>query len=145
MTTNHPEALDPALIRPGRVDYKVEFTLATRDQMYGMYLRMYEVDQHSEKTAKISENDALEASKGLAERAGIAFDVDTFRRGTSFIEHKALQEMAVLFTDRLPERLFSPAEIQGYLLERKGDPVGALREIEAWGRKTNHSTCQVSA
>ena len=29
MTTNKPEALDPALIRSGRIDYKIEFTFAT--------------------------------------------------------------------------------------------------------------------
>lgn len=32
MTTNHPKKLDPALIRPGRVDLQIEFTLATRGQ-----------------------------------------------------------------------------------------------------------------
>lgn len=31
LTTNHPERLDPALVRPGRVDYKLEFDLATAD------------------------------------------------------------------------------------------------------------------
>ena len=31
LTTNHPERLDPALVRPGRVDYKLEFGHATDD------------------------------------------------------------------------------------------------------------------
>ena len=29
MTTNKPEKLDPALIRSGRIDFKIEFTFAT--------------------------------------------------------------------------------------------------------------------
>ena len=33
MTTNHPERLDEALIRPGRVDVRVPFTLCTTDQV----------------------------------------------------------------------------------------------------------------
>lgn len=42
MTTNHPEKLDPALIRPGRVDYKVLIDNATPDQIRQMFLRFYE-------------------------------------------------------------------------------------------------------
>jgi mitochondrial chaperone BCS1 len=32
LTTNHIEKLDPALIRPGRVDFKLEFKWATKEQ-----------------------------------------------------------------------------------------------------------------
>lgn len=41
MTTNHPEKLDPALLRPGRVDVKEYLGHATRYQMEQMYLRFY--------------------------------------------------------------------------------------------------------
>jgi chaperone BCS1 len=40
MTTNYPEQLDPALIRPGRVDLQIRFTLATRDQICDIFKRM---------------------------------------------------------------------------------------------------------
>lgn len=39
MTTNHPERLDPALIRSGRVDRKVELGLADAEQMRRIFLR----------------------------------------------------------------------------------------------------------
>lgn len=42
MTTNHPEKLDPALLRPGRVDYKVLVNNATRYQVEKMFNRFYE-------------------------------------------------------------------------------------------------------
>ena len=41
LTTNHPERLDPALIRPGRVDRKVELGHATPDQARRLFLWFY--------------------------------------------------------------------------------------------------------
>ncbi|KAF2174661.1 P-loop containing nucleoside triphosphate hydrolase protein [Zopfia rhizophila CBS 207.26] len=41
MTTNFPEQLDPALIRPGRIDNQIAFTLAKKDQMREMFLQIY--------------------------------------------------------------------------------------------------------
>ncbi|KAH8652503.1 BCS1 N terminal-domain-containing protein [Xylariales sp. PMI_506] len=49
MTTNVPESLDEALIRPGRVDLQVGFTNATRAQAEELFVRMYEADtEHSQ-------------------------------------------------------------------------------------------------
>jgi mitochondrial chaperone BCS1 len=42
MTTNHPERLDPALIRPGRVDRKSELGYATPDQARRLFLWFYQ-------------------------------------------------------------------------------------------------------
>jgi chaperone BCS1 len=44
MTTNFPEKLDEALVRPGRVDMKVAFSLATREQICELFIRMYSSD-----------------------------------------------------------------------------------------------------
>ncbi|KAJ3137221.1 hypothetical protein HK101_003897, partial [Irineochytrium annulatum] len=41
MTTNHVDRLDPALIRPGRVDYKVLLDDASDHQARTMFLRFY--------------------------------------------------------------------------------------------------------
>ena len=42
MTTNHPERLDEALVRPGRVDMRVKFGLATHAQIYDIFVRMFQ-------------------------------------------------------------------------------------------------------
>lgn len=70
LTTNHREMLDPALIRPGRIDVDFKLDLASREQVATMLLRF-----HADKKMEI---DALVAE--------------------------------------LPERIFSPAQIQQALL-----------------------------
>jgi mitochondrial chaperone BCS1 len=41
LTTNHRDRLDPALIRPGRIDVAVELGLATADQARRLFLRFF--------------------------------------------------------------------------------------------------------
>ena len=41
MTTNHPEKLDPALIREGRIDKRLELSLAEGDQIQELFETMY--------------------------------------------------------------------------------------------------------
>ncbi|OLY83400.1 Mitochondrial chaperone BCS1 [Smittium mucronatum] len=46
MTTNHIERLDKALIRPGRVDYKVYLGNASKHQIIEMYIKFYPNDKN---------------------------------------------------------------------------------------------------
>ena len=41
ITTNHPDKLDPALIRPGRIDVQCKLNLCTRDQIYRLFMLYY--------------------------------------------------------------------------------------------------------
>ena len=47
MTINCLEKLDEALIRPGRIDIKVEFIMITRFQIFELFTRMYFFDNSS--------------------------------------------------------------------------------------------------
>ena len=44
ITTNYPERLDKALIRPGRIDMKVKFGLCTADNIVQMYQHYFEAE-----------------------------------------------------------------------------------------------------
>ncbi|KAI8138927.1 P-loop containing nucleoside triphosphate hydrolase protein [Fennellomyces sp. T-0311] len=47
MTSNHPEVLDPAIIRPGRMDIHLDLTFATHYQMRQMYRMVLDDDDPS--------------------------------------------------------------------------------------------------
>jgi hypothetical protein len=42
MTTNHPDRMDPALLRPGRVDLRLSLSYATQGQVQSVYNAYYE-------------------------------------------------------------------------------------------------------
>ncbi|KAL9038642.1 MAG: hypothetical protein Q9180_003012 [Flavoplaca navasiana] len=157
MTTNFPEKLDDALIRPGRIDMKIAFTKATRSQMTELFIRMYSPDAEipsasktvlSEKTAGL----ATESTKKLryrhapsgheliakAAQASIPTPPESPQHSaissdeTGSPEATELHDIAIAFGKKLPEETFTPAEIQGYLLTRKNEPERALKEVEVW-------------
>lgn len=139
MTTNFPEKLDDALIRPGRVDMKVAFTMATRSQMQELFVRMYSPDEPSPRTrsliASIAANTKLADSRPLSNKASSSSEAlptpPSTPRDTT-LSLNELQTIARDFADLLPDVTFSPAEVQGYLLTRKKEPRRALEEVEEW-------------
>jgi chaperone BCS1 len=138
MSTNYPEDLDAALIRPGRVDLQVQFTLATKDQIRDIFTRMYtNLDDENNEIPTIKPPQPIPDQK-----------VDKVRKSVHDLlmsmSHEPVQnvlspeevaQMAQQFADELPEHTFSPAEIQGYLLMKKTDPSGALKEAKRKGKK----------
>ncbi|KAI8945028.1 P-loop containing nucleoside triphosphate hydrolase protein [Xylaria longipes] len=140
MTTNVPESLDDALIRPGRVDLQVEFTYATKEQAKELFIRMYEGDQgrprHHTDAAKpgttpVPSDDNLNGSSPN----GQVLSPETssaVRSGELDISIDELPEIARQFGNKIPNGEFSPAEIQGYLLKRKKHPRRAVEEADKW-------------
>jgi len=154
MTTNKPESLDEALIRPGRVDLQVGFTNATPSQATELFHRMYEADGASpakrvdghlapptnpappvtvnggtysrSSSSTVSPTSSSFSDTPLPPEAAAEaekehqFDVEELRR------------IAAEFGALIPDGLFSPAEIQGFLLKRKKDPRRALKETSEW-------------
>ncbi len=131
MTTNTPECLDKALMRPGRVDMQVEFTKAAQLQIRELFQRMYEPPKSPAlgKPALIAGSyaegrSAVEPSEVLGTIAIEAYSVD--------MDAKHLPEIASQFAEHIPTEEFSPAEIQGFLLMRKKSPRKALQDVQAW-------------
>ncbi|MCJ1285440.1 hypothetical protein MMC26_004780 [Xylographa opegraphella] len=149
MTTNYPDKLDDALIRPGRVDMKVAFRMASRSQIRKLFVRMYSADT-IKPGSKLTNGYAHTAHNNLT---SIQPNVMARMRNSSIKapndivtppltprekvdSGSDLKDIAAKFADLLEEETFTPAEIQGFLLTRKKEPKRALEEVAEWRDKT---------
>ena len=55
MTTNKPEVLDEALIRPGRCDVKKQFNYCDHNQIKGLYYMFFDRDVPKEQIEQINQ------------------------------------------------------------------------------------------
>ncbi|KAJ7065640.1 hypothetical protein C8F01DRAFT_1366589 [Mycena amicta] len=115
-TTNHIEALDPALIRPGRMDLKIKYGLATAEQLEQMFDRFYPYNPE------------------LADDGGPAIGCyyDTASSSPTRLDEAALASLGVQFAAAVPAGRYSIAQLQGYLLSWKNDPQTALANVGGW-------------
>lgn len=138
MTTNKPEALDDALIRPGRVDFQVAFTNATKEQATELFVRMYEADSRPEKKKNTKSGHGDAANKGLSNghaqngHATAADSEGNDEHNDALLTLQQLKVIAMDFAAQIPGGHFSPAELQGFLLKRKKDPRKALDDVGLW-------------
>ncbi len=63
MTTNHPEKLDPALTRPGRVDLTLELPDATEYQATRLFNRFFPDSDHGEEFGKRATSQTVSMAK----------------------------------------------------------------------------------
>jgi len=90
MTTNRIEALDPALLRPGRIDYKLYLGKATDRQKVELYRRFF--PQASEFEAQ-SFVESSRSAQTMAEFQGLLLELEGGQRSwdLSRIEVPALR------------------------------------------------------
>jgi len=150
-TTNKYSSLDPALCRPGRMDVHVEFKLTSRHQAFqlfrGFYLPFDEVDDdESEKGSQDSGYGSVSAdlidldpSNEEPEHpepiAPVAPETLTRKSRLPVITRAEVHDLAHRFAQQLPEREFSMAGLQGYLMSYKTRPFEAVKDFGKWLEK----------
>ncbi len=76
LTTNHREKLDPALIRPGRIDVAVELGNASADQLRRLFLRFFPQAQAQAEAAAAAYRDGSLSPAGVQQALLGAADAD---------------------------------------------------------------------
>jgi mitochondrial chaperone BCS1 len=144
-TTNRYHLLDPALIRPGRMDVHVEFRLASQYQARELYKRFYFPDAPDEATtdddASSDFRNITPTMDGPGPTSSISKSVGadeppkyngTTRSALPKLSKKEIEWLAEQFASRIPEREFSMASLQGYLMFYRTRPFQAVDDIERW-------------
>ena len=129
-TTNHIEALDPALIRAGRMDVKIEYKLATEYQIEQTFLRFFErtfVQSQADGSASSSAHVQAPRPSFLS-----GFSDDKMSTAEELLPLSEVYELASAFSKAIPAHTFALAQVQGYLLTKKCEPRGAVRDAEKW-------------
>lgn len=144
MTTNHAEKLDAALVRPGRVDRKVEFQLAAKDQIRELFVRMYAAsdqvpdieltltDQLPNGHTKSSSRSSSEKPKLNGYANGHVHALARGENQLSVLSGGDVEELAVEFAAQLQDNTFTPAEIQNHLMKYKKEPRTAVQLARMW-------------
>ncbi|KAJ7116223.1 mitochondrial chaperone BCS1 [Mycena crocata] len=129
-TTNHLNRLDPALIRPGRVDMRLPYALATATQIDGLFRRFFPPARFPKPrdpgNSALSRYDAVQHSiddSSLEKPQG----QEEVESGQSY-----MNELAQQFVDAVPAGTFSVAQLQGFLQGYKTQPAEAARCVKDW-------------
>ena len=119
MTTNHPEKLDDALMRPGRVDMKIEFTLASKQQTRELFLRMYCVD--SQEAARMPTN-LSQIMPGVSE-AGVSAGRPAIPEKNDNKENDELQRSARFLPAKPPRKSLTGVSSRALSDSRASSPL----------------------
>lgn len=107
MTSNAPDSLDPALVRPGRCHKKVHFSYASDEVCIKLFEHLY--------TKTSDELLEGEASASM---------------------HHDIKCLAKEFASAIPVgSKISPADVQGYLMVHRDDPVAAVEGAHAFAKE----------
>ncbi|RDB23454.1 putative mitochondrial chaperone BCS1-B [Hypsizygus marmoreus] len=167
-TTNKYTSLDPALCRPGRMDIHLEFRLASKYQARELYRCFYLPEDEDNEDEKEDDKESVDSGYSSADNAKL-IDLETsseasvssgssspvsekvavvgrsHRDRAPKLSRSKVSQLAEEFADAIPERQFSMAGLQGYLMAYKTRPFEAVRAVTTWIEKEGRQRSTIVA
>jgi chaperone BCS1 len=146
MTTNHPEKLDAALLRPGRVDLSITFGRTTQADIEELFTSIYTTMEgdlpRAAASRRLLNGTAKHLTNGSAnhkhENGNVEY-AEKRKQENNEEEKRRLRDLrlrisklATDFSAIVPNGEFTAAEIQGYLLNHKDSPEAAISGADTW-------------
>ncbi|KAK8109009.1 P-loop containing nucleoside triphosphate hydrolase protein [Apiospora sp. TS-2023a] len=118
MSSNHPEQLDPALIRPGRVDQKIYLGCISQKCAQTMFFEIYVRFRHAIRKMRRVEKLQKGADDEGCPSPPIVEMTD-----------EDLHDHAVAFGASIPPGMFTPAELQVHIFDHEESPCAAVEGL----------------
>jgi chaperone BCS1 len=135
MTTNHADKLDPALLRPGRVDMTINFGYTSEADIKEMFISIYNTttsDIRRSKKSRTVSNRPVKSNAGEEKKKFKDSLVGDKKDPLQDTLQSRISGLADEFAAIIPSGELTAAEIQGYLLNHKEMPEAAIRGAPEW-------------
>jgi len=147
MTTNHVNRLDEALIRAARIDLTVELGYASPAVAAGVFRKNCQgadAPSHASSAVASQSRDSIWkdprrlrgyfglASTKEASSEAKQTEADMIKAASDDSE---MQQLAQPFASHIPEGKVTPAELQGFLLQFRGEASSAVSNVAGWVKK----------